>query len=45
MKCFALTTRDNTDFHRFSNYGKHEIPIAIGNGKGNLTVAVERRFN
>ena len=34
MKGFALTTRDNTDFHRFSNHGTHEIPITIGNGKG-----------
>ena len=31
----------NTDFHRFLvNRGTHEIPIVIGNGKGNLTVAV-----
>lgn len=35
MKGFALTTRENTDFHRFLvNYGTHGIPIAIGNGKG-----------
>lgn len=34
MKGFALTTRDNTDYHGFSNHGKHEIPITIGNGKG-----------
>ena len=32
MKGFALTTLIFTDF--FSNHGTHEIPITIGNGKG-----------
>ena len=41
MKGFAQTTRDITDLHRFLvNHGTHEK-----HGKGNLTVAGERRYN
>ena len=42
MKGFALTTRDNTDYHGILFLTTEHTKLTE---RGNLTVAVERRFN